>query len=928
MSNVGAASSSSNAQIQPQYMDNFTSVCPPSWLESVSEILDMSEFSIWSSPMNLPSNGLKLFTVTCHSLYSSVFGSAEQDKACQEVKNNQITLAKVDSVGGTILTDSITEGNLDAAKVYALGSNLEQRDLKQTTPLHNLASSSSKSAELLDFFINANVNLDAVDEKGRTPVHVAALFGNTDVLKALIKGGAKVDVKDHNGCSPLLLAAKSSVGSFNLLLEEGASLLTKDKKGAGVWHFAATNPDPASIMATLHAKKIEINIDPNDRDKDRRTAMHYAAECGNLAALDNLVYYGGDVQVASSEKITPIHLAAFYGHSDVIYRLAANHANCSEVDDRGLTPLMLASGRGNLKAVGALLSNKIIVDEIDNKGETALFKASVSNQPEIVAQLLNAGADSNLYPTDGRSARYTAIKLGNKNVAKLLEEAGASVVAGPQKLPLHEAIALRNFSGLQTALLTGADLNALDVDKQTPLMLALATNQEDMTRSLLELNVNVAHVDKNGLTALHLVSLSSFRGVTDQLIAQGASPLAKDQAGSIPLHYAAVTGNCEVIDVLAPYSFVDGMKVDIPNNDGFTPLHLAIQEGRLNAAKHLLDAGANPLVIDNRGLTSLHHAAIRGDVDALKALTDNSALESGINWEDNQGKTPLYYAAVNNCSEARDFLMDKGGLVFQKEQGELQRLLFTRDSDRLIEALSGNSPLVAIGDRPPSEIHNLLQMADSKTATAIVQGVAGKAILNSRDIEQRTILHIVARQGNLEAIAEALEAGVPLESRDASGKTATHYVAENGDLKALELLAMAGANLIAPDAKGFTPLALAIGRGQASFADKISKLGGNQVDNPQKKTSFAFLNMISKGNVDEIQRFINAGAKLDVKDSNGCGAMHYAANSPKAVQIIGMLSTAGLDVGQKDNNDRTALHIATAVNNLALINALSIENKT
>ena len=846
-------------------------------------------------------------------------------KACQKVKNQPGILAEVNRLGETVLSNSISEGNLDAARVYALGSNLGQRNLNKATPLHNLASAGS--AELVKFFISADVDLNAVDEKGRAPVHIAALFGNIDVLRALIDGGAKVDLKDYKGCSPLLLAAKSDAESFNLLLEKGASLQTKDIAGAGVWHFAATNPDSASIMSTLHAKKVELDIDPNDRDIKGRTAMHYAADCGNLAALDNLVYYGGDVQVVSSEKITPIHLAAFYGHADVIHRLVAHSANCTEVDERGLNPLMLASGRGKFEAVGALLSNNVLIDEVDNKGETALFKASVTNHPKIVAKLLNAGANPNLFPPNGRSARYTAIRLGNENVAKLLEEAGACVVAGPGELPLHEAIALKKFSEFQTALLAGADLNALDADMQTPLMLALATNQEDMIRSLLALNVNVANVGKNGLTALHLAPLCSFSGAADQLIAQGAVPLAKDSTGLIPLHYAAVIGNCEMIDVLAPYSSIDGMKVDIPSYDGFTPLHFAVQEGKLNVVKHLLNVGANPLVIDNNGLTSLHHAAIRGDVDALKALTDNSALESGINWEDNQGKTPLYYAAVNGRNEAKDFLMAKGGIVYQKEQGELQRLLFNRDTDGLIEAISGNSPLVVKGDRPPSEIHNLLRMADSKTASSMVKGMAGNAILNSRDTEQRTILHTVAIKGDLGAITSAIEAGVSLESRDALGKTAMHYVAENGDLKALELLAMAGANLIAPDAKGFTPLALAIGRGQINFANRISELGGNQTSNPDLESSFALLNMINKGNINEIQSFIDSHAKLDVKDSNGCVAVHYAASTPQAVKIIGMLAKAGLDLSQADKSGRTALHIATAANNLKVIRALSVGNK-
>jgi ankyrin repeat protein len=55
--------------------------------------------------------------------------------------------------------------------------------------------------------VNSGVDVNAVDEFGRTPLHYAAMCGEVRATGMLLDAGAKTDIRDHNGRTPLLIAA-------------------------------------------------------------------------------------------------------------------------------------------------------------------------------------------------------------------------------------------------------------------------------------------------------------------------------------------------------------------------------------------------------------------------------------------------------------------------------------------------------------------------------------------------------------------------------------------------------------------------------------------------------------------------------------------------------------------------------------------------
>jgi len=92
--------------------------------------------------------------------------------------------------------------------------------------------------------------------------------------------------------------------------------------------------------------------------------------------------------------------------------------------------------------------------------------------------------------------------------------------------------------------------------------------------------------------------------------------------------------------------------------DEWTPLHWACQLSSVEAAKALIDAGADINARDSDGETPLHIACSEGQVDIVKLLLESEVLD--INNETDEGKTALMFAAQACSCETCKMLLEKG----------------------------------------------------------------------------------------------------------------------------------------------------------------------------------------------------------------------------------------------------------------------------
>jgi ankyrin repeat protein len=102
------------------------------------------------------------------------------------------------------------------------------------TPLHVAAVKGQTAAA--SNLIASGAAVDAADELGRTPLHEAVANGRTAVVAALIDAGAALDAADESGRTPLHEVPADSSRSVKLLVAAGASVSAADKEGRTPLH--------------------------------------------------------------------------------------------------------------------------------------------------------------------------------------------------------------------------------------------------------------------------------------------------------------------------------------------------------------------------------------------------------------------------------------------------------------------------------------------------------------------------------------------------------------------------------------------------------------------------------------------------------------------------------------------------------------------
>ena len=299
------------------------------------------------------------------------------------------------------------------------------------------------------------------------------------------------------------------------------------------------------------------------------------------------------------------------------------------------------------------------------------------------------------------------------------------------------------------------------------------------------------------------------------LLKDGASIDEQDCEGNVALSYAAMGGSIAALEELlqAPGG---GKCLNHRNSNKSAPLLLAAEAGHLPALQKLLKVGAAPLDADADGcsaLTMVCKTLWEGSedfsVDAAKALLDQGAE---INHITRSGATPLYLAAEYGLVRTVSALHEREAdakvpcgpycftpLLVAAANGracvveELMKELKVADVEACDSA--GNTALalaVLFGKREYNRVVKLL--------------LAGVFDYNKHNKFFKTALMIAAEMDDTTAVEELLQYNCNPEVKDIRGFTALHYAAMQSNLDVVMQLLAVGANAFEKGRGGRLPV--------------------------------------------------------------------------------------------------------------------------
>lgn len=177
------------------------------------------------------------------------------------------------------------------------------------------------------------------------------------------------------------------------------------------------------------------------------------------------------------------------------------------------------------------------------------------------------------------------------------------------------AVRSDNASGVKSLLQRGFDPNTRDEKGQTGLLLALREPSPRVIDVLLASpKTNVEARNENDESPLMLAAIKGQRDMVQKLVARDADI---NKPGWTPLHYAASSGQVEIMKLLLDkYAFIDAQS---PN--GTTPLMMAAMYGSTASVKLLLDEGADIAMKNQQGMTAVDFAKRGNRPDAIQLLS-------------------------------------------------------------------------------------------------------------------------------------------------------------------------------------------------------------------------------------------------------------------------------------------------------------------
>jgi len=469
--------------------------------------------------------------------------------------------------------------------------------------------------------------------RGISVLHEAASLAEFVKAIDIIVRDEKEDpnVRDRDGLTPLYYAVEKQVSVCveKMLQFADPSIHYELKYGQTVLHLAVTLPSSKIVDMLIKAKGVDINAQTDKKNTPLLTALIMKQTHHALALIDA----GADVKIANTQGNTPLHIAVKINSVDCVRALLLKYADTKVENHAGETPLSLAQKKGTNKEIlyfienperawvegnGKKMINPSDLKETDNESgsETGSESGSESGSDEENKE-------------DPQKTLMDAAREGNAGLFRMTYESHKDDLENINFViddwtVLHAAATVGSAPLVELILgIKGVDVNAKGKNGATPLICAIENHHQDCAKLLMEKgNADVNAGSGEGswnpvLTAAYKCDPESLR----MLLANSKGKVDvemvnKEAKGYHAIHFAAASKKnaTELLTILLDA----GADINALNDNGQTPLHIAVFWNNVDAVKLLLDRGADQTIKNKSGRTAAELAIHYDHVEVMK----------------------------------------------------------------------------------------------------------------------------------------------------------------------------------------------------------------------------------------------------------------------------------------------------------------------
>ncbi|KAF3074423.1 Ankyrin-1 [Trichoderma lentiforme] len=556
---------------------------------------------------------------------AAVFG---YDAMIQVLLEHGAAIDALDTSSWFPLQTACVYGNVRAVEVFLKFRNPRDYIPKNEHHLQLLLATSNNYIKIAEALLRYEDGLGQITSETDFPLHVAVKGNHMSIVHLLLKYGADINkrgdsgsisgqtphvqIADADGWTPLwaaakynhqeilriLATAKADINSactsdvltplhigiehpevIQILLQHGADITITTNEGDTPLDLAIYKNEPGSVKAILY----ESPVKPSLTGESTRKALREAAYLSYTEVVALILEAGGDVNTVDSQNQSLLNLSMLQESDTLVRTILEYRPNLEIRDEENNEPLHFISNKTPVASVRLLVNAGMNLTAVNKKWETPLHCAIIADNVEVAKYLLSKKPVANSIDTSpfyrAPTPLQSACTKGSLEMIETLLLSELNINAcneGMDGSPIMMAT-LRQHDDLKEQIIQKLlDRGALQSSTPAglfgyPIISASLNCPAHVIQWLIDKQMSIDVEDRLGRKAVHVACYNSLE-VLNTLQVPDSDFAIRDKVGRVPLHYAVLSGQVDLVEEVLRRSEKVNITVNEMDEDGWTPL--------------------------------------------------------------------------------------------------------------------------------------------------------------------------------------------------------------------------------------------------------------------------------------------------------------------------------------------------------------------